>query len=282
MFDSHVPRHLRPSRLSHATADAYFRGTDLSLATASERSGGREVWLRQHWTAPPPGTPAPCGACCCEAGGREGLVVRFRCGYPPALEGLVERGEWARFRADLDAAAAWHDPCINKCCAIATFAVLFYTTILGIFVYMCAEHACSVRRAARGRAALEAALTRWNLEWAPRGLRVTGRWHADRREEDDEPLDERGDAFDDFPLICITIGGGGGGGGYQSAYAPGGSAAGMLAAAAQGKPVPVAQIVSWGAGGAATPAQAAQPPPSAPPLGTLAAGGRSSTEEDPV
>ena len=281
MFDSHVPRHLRPSRLSYATADAYFRGTDLSLAMASERSGGREVWLRQHWTAPPPGTPAPCGACCCEAGGREGLVVRFRCGYPPALEGLVERGEWARFRADIDAAAAWHDPCINKCCAIATFAVLFYTTILGIFVYMCAEHACSVRRAARGRAALEAALARWNLEWAPRGLRVAGRWHADRREEDDEPLDERGDAFDDFPLICITIGGGGGGG-YQSAYAPGGSAAGMLAAAAPGKPGPGAQSVSWGAGGAAAPAQAAQPPPSAPPLGRLAAGGRSSTEEDPV
>lgn len=262
------------------------------------RPRSREIWLRQGWTQPAPGT----GPCCdCGGLGRDGLVLRFRGGYPAALEGRVDRSEWARFKAELDAATAKRDPCVGKCCAIAIFAVLFYTTIIGIFFYMGAEAICNSRRAKRGRLAVAETLERWNTAWTPRGLRVAGRWHADRSEDLDEPFDEGGEGGDGvFPLICITLlgppagaaspasypvyyGGGfqqaafSGLGGAAAAQPPPQGAASVLAAATGRAPtatlggasIPVAEVVGWGS----------PPPASAPPKDVETA---TAAEEDPA
>ena len=70
---------------------------------------------------------------------------------------------------------------------------------------MGAEAWCHASAKRRSHAAVVAALAAANARWAPRGLRVAGRWHADRAEDRDEPLDEDGRGVVGFPLICFVL-----------------------------------------------------------------------------
>ena len=212
MFDQALhPRPVLRARRAPAFAAKYWAGIDASCQAATAASGGRLHFVRQAWvprdaqTAPARGCCAGGGCCACEGDTSEALVLRYRPALPPALAPWLPRDEWAAFVEELDAAMALRDGCIDRCAAIAVFAVLFYTTIFGIFCYMCAEHACHRAGVRKSRAAVAAALARANARWAPRGLRVVGRWHADRAEDRDEPLDEEGRGIADFPLLCIVL-----------------------------------------------------------------------------
>lgn len=211
MFDNSLhPGPLLKARASAAFAAKYFGGIDASIEAAAVASGGRLVFIRQAWV-PFDAQSATARRCCCAGGGgcvcspRDALVLRYRGAMPVTLTGLLPREDWEAFVADLDVAMSLRDGCISKGCAITVFVLLFYLTIVGIFFYMCAEYGSHRSATRASRAAVAEAIARANARWAARGLRVTGRWHADRAEDRDEAIDLDGNGIDDFPLICVTL-----------------------------------------------------------------------------
>lgn len=167
------PEVLLRARRAPAFAAKYWSGIDASIESAERASQGRLVFVRQAWvpsdaqTAPARGGCCACCASCPLNDTPESLVLRYRPALPAALVPWLPRDEWQAFVSELDAAMAERDGCIGHCCAIAVFAVLFYTTIIGIFFYMCAEAWCHAAGKRRSHAAVVAALAAANARWAP-------------------------------------------------------------------------------------------------------------------
>jgi hypothetical protein len=176
-------------------AQAYWARADAEIA-AAVAANPCTVWVRQHWM------PVPGEASC---DGRATLILRYRPAFPPQLAGYMSREEWSSWLAQLDEADSGRTSCIGRGAALTVFVLLFYTTVLGIFPYMCAEYSMNRKRVRRAVAAKAEVIAAWAEAMAARGVHVAGRWNPRLPQADDGPVDGNGRAINDVPYICITL-----------------------------------------------------------------------------
>ena len=204
--DALYSRELLKARRPGAKQEAYFRALAAKCAAASVVHPG--TWWAHHLFF-----PSDAAGCC-----RDGAVLRFSPAPPPGLEAHLPLHLYQALVRDVNGALRPRDGCISQGCAIAVFVLLFYTTFIGIFFYMCAEASCNARALRRAREGVARVLERHNQALAAHGLRVSARYNASLPEALDTGLGEGGASEHSAPYLCFALlqqhqrGGGGGGG----------------------------------------------------------------------
>jgi hypothetical protein len=200
--DTLYSRSLIRARNQPAFAEKYWYDIDLSIESARIRFPNT-IWIRQLWIPDHENNNTCC--LCCNTNDNDSLVLRYRSTYPILLTEFIPPEEFTLFIREINKAMHKRDPCIDKCSAIAIFAILFYTTFIGIFFYMCIEHCCHRSRLNQSRKQIDTIIAAWNMRLQSRGIRIAGRWHAERLEEHDQPLDADGRGMIDYPLLCFVL-----------------------------------------------------------------------------
>jgi hypothetical protein len=228
--DALYSRELLKARRPGAKQEAYFRALAARCAAASMVHPG--TWWAHHLFF-----PSDAAGCC-----RDGAILRFSPAPPPGLEAHLPLHLYQAVIRDVNGALRPRDGCINQGCAIAVFVLLFYTTFIGIFFYMCAEASCNARALRRAREGVARVLELHNQALAAHGLRVSARYNPSLPEALDTGLGEGGAREHSAPYLCFSLllqhqrGGGG------------------------GAPAPLPHFLQQGGGGAAAAAAVAPAP----------------------
>ena len=132
-------------------------------------------------------------------------MLRFSPAPPPGLEAHLPLHAYQAIIRDINHALRPRDGCVSKGAGITIFILLFYTTFIGIFFYMCAEHACNRRALAAARRGVVEACVRHSAALAPLGLRVTPRFNPLLPEALDTGVGEDGQAEKSYSFLCFSL-----------------------------------------------------------------------------
>jgi hypothetical protein len=172
----------------------YFQSLSSQCSAASHMSPGT-FWTHHLWV------PNDCDEGCC----RPSVVLRFPLSPPSGLDRYIPLHQYQHIMRDVNTALAPRDGCVSKCCGLVTFILLFYTTIVGILVYMCCEACLNRRGLSRARRQVQQVLAGHNSSLGPLGIRIVARYNPLLPEGLDTGVGESGEEIQSIPFLCFIV-----------------------------------------------------------------------------